>query len=71
MDNGHLLARIDERVQALGERLETTETRILEKLTTGEKRMNDHSNRIRALENWRWFLAGGLVLLGIVIKVLL
>jgi len=72
MDNGdrQLLIRVDERVQALGERLETTEARILEKLNQGERRMNDHSTRIRALEQWRWFLAGGLVLLGALIRVL-
>jgi hypothetical protein len=61
MDNGdrQLLVRIDERVNA-----------ILEKLEVGERRMNDYSRRIRALEGWRWFLAGGLVLLGILLRLL-
>jgi hypothetical protein len=30
------------------------------RLGVGEVRMNDHSRRIRILENWRWFLAGGI-----------
>lgn len=67
----NLLSRMDERLKALGERLETTEARILEKLDVGERRMNDYSRRLRSVENWRWFLAGGLVLLGVVVKVLL
>jgi len=58
-DDRQLLVRIDERVNA-----------ILEKLEVGEQRMNDHSKRIRALEGWRWFLAGGLVLMGFLIRVL-
>lgn len=71
MNNEQLIARIDERLKALGGRLETTEARILERFDLGERRMNDHSRRIRALENWRWFLAGGLVLLGIIVKALI
>lgn len=71
MDNEQLIVRIDERLKALGEHLEMTEARILERFDLGERRMNDHSQRLRALENWRWFLAGGLVLLGIIVKALI
>lgn len=59
MENGQLLARIDERVQA-----------ILEKLDIGERRMNEHSRRLGALERWRSWLTGALVAISFVVGIL-
>jgi hypothetical protein len=48
-----LLVRIDERVGHLVERTEVQDTRL-----------NDHSTRIRTLENWRWKVIGIMLAVG-------
>lgn len=56
-DDKELLVRIDERVGT-----------ILTRLEEGDQRFAAHSKRIRTLEQWRWFLAGGLVVLAFLLK---
>jgi hypothetical protein len=55
-DRDVMLARIDERVSAIKDRLEV-----------GDKRLDNHTGRLSALEKWRSALAGGLTLLGALI----
>ena len=57
MNDEELLARIDERVGT-----------ILKRLEEGDQRFDVHSKRIGSLEQWRWFLAGGLVALAFLLK---
>lgn len=55
-ENHELLIRIDERVESIQQTVLRLETRL-----------NGYSERIRALERWRSWLAGGIAfLLGIV-----
>ena len=53
-----LIVRIDERVGAMHKRLED-----------GDDRFDDHSKRLRILENWRSWLAGGFVFLSVGVTV--
>ena len=48
-----------------------TEKLILEYVKRIDNRIECFDSRIRNLENWRWFLAGGIVLAGFIIKVVL
>jgi hypothetical protein len=43
-------------------------TGMEQRLGVGDVRMNDHARRIRILENWRWFLAGGIGLVAYAFK---
>jgi len=49
-------------------RIDANASHVKEKFEVIDRRLDSHAGKIRALEHWRWGLAGGLAALGMLVK---
>lgn len=71
-DVKELHSRITTISRDLGDKIELTERRLLDELKDLRKQITDHNNKedseLKKITNWKWMIAGGVVVLSWVIS---